>query len=156
MAKREMRYEGDEVLSKKSRPVEKFDEKLWNLLDDMADTMRTYNGVGLAAVQVGILRRVFIVDVGDGITEFINPEIIETRDSQTGLEGCLSFPDQFGEVTRPNIVKVRAFDRFGKLFEKEVSELYARAVCHENDHLDGYVFKDRADRMLTQEEAENY
>ena len=156
MAKRQMRYEGDEILEKKSRPVEKFDKKLWDLLDDMNETMKIYNGVGLAGVQVGMLRRLFIVDIGDGVTEFINPEIIETSGEQTGLEGCLSFPDQFGEVTRPNYVRVRAQDRFGKVFEKEATELYARAICHENDHLDGHVFKERADRMLTPEEVENY
>ena len=158
VATRNMRFDGDDILAKTSRPVEVFDKKLWNLLDDMEETMAEHNGVGLAAVQVGVLRRVFIIDIGgeEGVTEFINPEILETAESQTGLEGCLSFPGQWGEVTRPNYVKIRAQDRHGNWFEKEGRELYARAICHEYDHLDGHVFKDRADRMLTEEEVEAY
>ncbi|MEG1942675.1 MAG: peptide deformylase [Angelakisella sp.] len=154
MAKRNMRYDGDELLRKTSKKVEVFDKKLRTLLDDMAETMAEFNGAGLAAVQVGLLKRLFIVDVGEGVTEFINPEILETSGEQDGPEGCLSFPGEYGMVKRPNHVKVRAQDRFGKWFEAEGDELYARAVCHENDHLDGVVFKDHVSRMLTDEEMD--
>lgn len=154
MAKRNMRFEGDEVLRKTSKTVDSFDKRLHQLLDDMADTLEKYNGVGLAAVQVGILKRVFIIDVGEGITEFINPQILESSGEQVGPEGCLSFPGEYGIVSRPNHVRVKAQDRVGKWFEVECDELYARAVFHENDHLDGIVFKDHAQRMLTDEELE--
>lgn len=154
MAKRNMRFEGDEVLRKTSKTVDSFDKRLHQLLDDMADTLEKYNGVGLAAVQVGILKRVFIIDVGEGITEFINPQILESSGEQVGPEGCLSFPGEYGIVSRPNHVRVKAQDRMGKWFEVECDELYARAVFHENDHLDGIVFKDHAQRMLTDEELE--
>ncbi|MEG2073229.1 MAG: peptide deformylase, partial [Angelakisella sp.] len=117
MAKRNMRYDGDELLRKTSKKVEVFDKKLRTLLDDMAETMAEFNGAGLAAVQVGLLKRLFIVDVGEGVTEFINPEILETSGEQDGAEGCLSFPGEYGMVKRPNHVKVRAQDRFGKWFE---------------------------------------
>lgn len=154
MAIRNMRLDGDEILSKKSRRVELFDKKLATLLDDMADTLHNQGGVGLAGVQVGMLRRVFIIDMGEGIIEFVNPEILETSGEQTGPEGCLSFPGEWGLVTRPNYIKARAQDRSGGWFEVEGEELFARAVCHEYDHLDGVVYKERADRMLTQEEME--
>ncbi len=156
MAVRQLIFDGDELLLKKSRPVEKFDDRLWELLDDMADTMRANNGVGLAAVQVGILRRIFIIELDEKLTEFINPEIVEENSSQTGPEGCLSFPGQWAEVTRPQTVVVSAVDRHGKPFEVEASGLFARAVCHENDHLDGKVYKEIANRILTESEAENY
>lgn len=156
MAVRNLRYDTDEVLYKISRPVEKFDEKLWELLDDMAETMTLHNGVGLAAVQVGVLRRIFIVDIENKITEFINPEILEEKDEQIGPEGCLSFPDQWAEVTRPQTVVVKAQNRHGKYFEMKLSGLYARAVCHENDHLNGKVYKQIANRMLTSAEVDNY
>ena len=146
---------GDEVLNKKCRPVEKFDHKLAVLLKDMADTLYEADGVGLAAPQVGILRRVVIIDVGDGLIELINPEIIETSEEmQDGAEGCLSNPGQYGLVKRPMRVKVRAQDRHGKWFEKEGEELLARAFCHELDHLEGVLFTSRVSRMLAPEELE--
>ena len=146
---------GDEVLNKKCRPVEKFDHKLAVLLKDMADTLHEADGVGLAAPQVGILRRVVIIDVGDGLIELINPEIIETSEEmQDGAEGCLSNPGQYGLVKRPMRVKVRAQDRHGKWFEKEGEELLARAFCHELDHLEGVLFTSRVSRMLSPEELE--
>lgn len=125
---------------------------MWDLLDDMAETMYQAEGVGLAGPQVGMLRRVFVIDVGEGILEFINPEILETSGTQNGAEGCLSFPGEYGMVERPNFVRVKAQDRNGNWFEMEGEELFARAVCHENDHLDGIVFKDRMSRILTEEE----
>ena len=155
MAIRNMRLEGDDILRKKSREVEKFDSRLWELLDDMADTLKEQNGVGLAAVQVGVLRRVFIVDVGEGITEFINPRTLATGGSQTVLEGCLSFPGQWGMITRPNYVRIRAQDRHGKWFEAEGEGLMAQAMLHESGHLDGEVFKeDPSFRPLSEEELE--
>ena len=154
MAIREIRKTPDEVLYKKSREVTDFDERLHTLLDDMADTMYEANGVGLAAVQVGILKRVVVIDVGDGIMELINPEIIETAESQTGTAGCLSFPGQWGIVTRPNYVKVKALDRFGKEQILEGRELLARAFCHEIEHLDGHLFTEKVSQFLTEEELE--
>lgn len=146
---------GDEVLNKKCRPVEKFDHKLAVLLNDMADTLYEADGVGLAAPQVGILRRVVIIDVGEGLIELINPEIIETsKEMQDGAEGCLSNPGQYGMVKRPMRVKVRAQDRHGKWFEKEGEGLLARAFCHELDHLEGVLFTSRVSRMLSPEELE--
>ncbi len=144
MALRKVITEADETLRKKSRAVEVFDKKLWDLLDDMAETMYKYEGVGLAAVQVGILKRVVVIDVGDGIIELINPEIIETSGSQEGSEGCLSCPDEYAIVERPMEVTVRAYDRNGKEYTKKGTELLARAFCHEIDHLDGVIFKDKA------------
>ena len=155
MAKRIIRQEGDEILRKKSKPVEIFDRKLWELLDDMAETMAQEDGAGLAAVQVGVLRRCFVVDVGDGVVEFVNPQVVETSGTQTGMEGCLSFPAQWGMVTRPNHVKMRAQNRHGEWFEIEGDELFARAMLHENDHLDGIIFKDGQCRMLTDQEVED-
>lgn len=140
MAIRQLRFREDEVLYKRCKEVKKFDEKLGILLDDMYDTMTKAEGVGLAAPQVGILKRVVVIDVGSGRIELINPEIIETSGSQTGSEGCLSFPGLYGEVERPNYVKVKAQDRNGKWFVVEGEELLARAFCHECDHLDGHVF----------------
>ena len=155
MAIRNMRIEGDDILRKKSRVVDRFDQRLWELLDDMADTLASQNGVGLAAVQVGALRRAFIVDVGDGPIEFVNPEVLETSGTQTVLEGCLSFPGQWGMITRPNRVKMRAQDRHGKWFEIEGEELMAQAMLHENGHLDGKVFKeDKSFTPLSDEELE--
>lgn len=140
MAIRQIRYRDDEVLRKTCKEVTKFDEKLGILLDDMYDTMKKADGVGLAAPQVGIIKRVFVIDVGEGPIEMINPEIIETSGSQIGNEGCLSFPGLFGEVERPNYVKAKAYDRNGEEFIIEGEELLARAICHECDHLDGVVF----------------
>lgn len=148
MAIREILKFEDPMLRKVCRPVEKFDEKLHTLLDDMAETMYEANGVGLAGPQVGILRRVVIVDVGDGVIELINPVILETTGEQTESEGCLSYPGEYGMVTRPNWVRVQAFDRFGECYEAEGEGLLARAFCHEVDHLDGKIFKDIASEML--------
>ncbi len=157
MALRNIVKDGDDILKKKCRPVERFDQKLWVLLDDMADTMHHANGVGLAAPQVGIMRRVAVVDIDveqKGVIELVNPQIIAYSGEQCGNEGCLSFPGQWGIVKRPNYVKVRAQNRHGEEFEIEGRELLARAFCHEIDHLNGVVFRDVADRMLTPKEIE--
>ena len=140
MAIRQIRKNDDEILSKPCKEVKKFDERLWILLDDMYETMSEANGVGLAAPQVGILKRVVVIDIGEGKIEMINPEIVESSGSQTGPEGCLSFPGLFGEVERPSYVKAKALDRNGKEFTIEGNDLLARAICHECDHLDGVVF----------------
>ena len=153
MALRNIITEGDSVLTKVSRPVTKFDRRLHVLLDDMTDTLVDAGGVGLAAPQVGVLRRAVVVDTGeDGILELINPEIIEESGEQTGLEGCLSVPGKYGIVTRPNYVKVRAQDRDGNWFEAEGEELIARCFCHELAHLEGQLYTAVAERMLTPEE----
>lgn len=148
MAIREIREKGDEILYKKCKAVVKFDEKLHILLDDMYETMQSRDGVGLAAPQVGILKRVVVIDVGDGKIELINPEIVEESGEQTGSEGCLSVPGVFGEVTRPNVVTVKAQDRNGKWFKITGKELLARAFCHEIEHLDGKLFLDRVIRFI--------
>lgn len=152
MALREIIKFGDDMLRKKCREVTKFDDKLATLLDDMAETLKSADGVGLAAPQVGILRRVCIVDVRDehGLVELINPEILEKSGSQTGNEGCLSAPGEWCEVVRPAMVKVKAFDRHGNEFTLTASELLARAVCHEVDHLDGVLFIDRVEKTIPQ------
>lgn len=154
MAYRKIRLETEDVLRKISKPVKKFDESLWNLLDDMADTMYEANGVGLAAPQVGILKRAFIVDIGEGRVEFINPEVIFTEGEQYGEEGCLSVPYKYGHVRRPNHVKMRAQDRYGNYFEVEGIELLARAMIHENDHLDGKLYIDFVEDGLFDTEEE--
>ncbi len=154
MAIRNIVKDGDPILKKKCRPVEKFDRKLAVLLEDMAETMHLANGVGLAAPQVGMLRRVVVIDVGEGVIELVNPEIIAYSGEQEGLEGCLSFPGEWGLAKRPNYVKVRAQDRNGDEFEIEGRELLARAFCHEIDHLNGVVFKDVVERMLSAAEIE--
>ena len=146
MAIRQIVQIGEPVLRKKSKVVEKIDEKIIQLLDDMADTMYHADGVGLAAPQVGILKRVVVIDIGDGLLELINPEIIETSGEQTDDEGCLSVIGEAGAVKRPYTVKVRAFDRNGNLFEIVGEELLARAFCHEIDHLDGILFVDKIER----------
>ncbi len=148
MAIRNIYREGEEVLRKKCRAVTEFDQKLHTLLDDMAETMQKADGVGLAAPQVGILRRVVVIDVGEGLIELVNPEIISQKGSQIDLEGCLSCPGEYGRVKRPNKVKVQAYDRHGKLFQIEGTELLARAFCHEIDHLEGIIFKDIAIEMV--------
>ena len=148
MAIREIREKGDEILYKKCKSVVKFDEKLHILLDDMYETMQSRDGVGLAAPQVGILKRAVVIDVGDGKIELINPEIVEESGEQTGSEGCLSVPGVFGEVTRPNVVTVKAQDRDGKWFKITGKELLARAFCHEIEHLDGKLFLDRVIRFI--------
>lgn len=146
MALRNIVKEGDPVLRKTSRSVLSFDEKLAILLDDMKETMYKAEGVGLAAPQVGILRRVCIVDVGDGLVELINPVIEEEEGSQEGSEGCLSCPGESGVVIRPMKVTVRAQDRNGNTFKVTGEELKARAFCHEIDHLNGIIYKDKVIR----------
>ena len=152
MAIRKIVTLGDDVLRKTSRPVVKFDEKLWQLLDDMKETMEKADGVGLAAVQVGVLRRAIVIDVGDGLIELINPEIIETSGEQEGQEGCLSVPGRFGIVKRPNYVKLRAQNRKGQWRLYEGTELKARCFCHEIAHLDGQLYIDVETREITAEE----
>ena len=154
MAIRNILKEGDETLLKVCRPVEKFDARLAELLGDMAETMHSADGVGLAAPQVGILRRVVVIDVGDGVIELVNPVILEKKGEQECVEGCLSSPGQYGITKRPAKVKVRAHDRKGKFFEIEGEELLATACCHELDHLDGILFKTHVIRMLDPEELE--
>jgi peptide deformylase len=155
MGIRKILTDRDEALHKVCKPVTEFDAKLHKLLDDMTDTLEKAQGVGLAAPQVGILRRIFLVDVGlDGeqIIEFINPEILETDGEQEGAEGCLSVPGRYGLVKRPYYVKVRAQDRYGEWFEAEGEELIGRCFCHENDHLNGIVYTEVMERFLTDEE----
>lgn len=152
MALRNIVTEKEARLRKISRPVEKFDERLRTLLDDMAETMYHADGVGIAGVQVGVLRRVFVVDIGEGLTEFVNPVITARSGEQDGLEGCLSSPGEYGMVVRPEKVTVTAFDRDGKPFTLEAEGFMARAVCHEYDHLDGRIFKDITHHMLSEEE----
>lgn len=163
MALRNIVEKGDKVLDKRCRPVTKFDAKLWTLLDDMAETLTRADGVGLAAPQVGILRRACLVletNVPEGeearIIELINPEILERSGSQEGPEGCLSLPNVFGWVERPAHVKVRAQDRSGAWFEAEGDGLTARAFCHELDHLDGILFDSLADHIMDDEELDEF
>ncbi len=131
---------GDEILTKKCREVKEINDRIICLLDDMRETLIESGGVGLAAPQVGVLRRIAIVDTGDGILELINPEILSAEGEQTDAEGCLSYPGKFGMVTRPKIVKIRATDRDGNEFEYTGEDLTARAFCHEIDHLNGHFF----------------
>ena len=154
MAIREILREDDPVLRKVCHKVEKFDRRLWSLLDDMAETMYEANGVGLAAPQVGICRRVVVIDVGNGRIELINPEIIRTCGRIEGPEGCLSSPGEYGIVPRPEKARVRAQNRDGEWFEMSGEGLLARAFCHELDHLDGKLFKDLALRMMDPEELQ--
>lgn len=148
MALREIRKKDDEILYKKCKEVSVFDKKLWILLDDMYETMQKCDGVGLAAPQVGILKCVVVIDIGEGKIELVNPKIIKAEGSQTGSEGCLSVPGVYGEVERPNDVTVRAQDRNGEFFEISGSELLARAFCHEIDHLNGELFLNKVIRFL--------
>ncbi|MDY3225809.1 MAG: peptide deformylase [Candidatus Faecousia sp.] len=152
MGLRKILTDKDPALHKVCRPVEKFDGKLHKLLDDMAQTLKEANGVGLAAPQVGILRRVVIVDTGEEILELVNPTLLETSGEQVGAEGCLSVPGKYGLVKRPNYAKVRAQNRNGEWFEAEGEELIARCFCHELDHLDGIVYTEVMERFLTDEE----
>ncbi len=154
MAIREILREDDETLRKKCRLVERFDERLWTLLDDMAETMASANGVGLAAPQVGVIRRAVVIDVGEGLVELINPELVETSGNCEDVEGCLSSPGEYGLVPRPTYAKARAQDRNGNWFEVEGRDLMARAICHELDHLDGILFKDKVTEMLDPSELE--
>ena len=157
MATRKIVIQGDELLTKKCRPVTEFNPRLHQLLDDMSDTLEEAQGAGLAAPQVGILRRaVLVIDDDDKVMELINPEILLQEGEQTGPEGCLSVPGKFGMVTRPNHVRVRAQDRYGNWFEAEGEGLVARCFCHEIEHLDGHLYTEHIDRFLTDEELEAY
>ena len=151
MALRKIVLQGDECLTKVCRPVTEFNQRLHTLIDDMKETLAKADGVGLAAPQVGVLRRVVIIDVGEGPMELINPEILETSGEQTGEEGCLSVSGRWGVVTRPNYVKVKAMDRQGMEHIYEGEGLLARAFCHEIDHLDGKLFID----IMTEEIVED-
>ena len=148
MAIRKLRYEGDATLNKKAKEVKEITPRIKELIDDMLDTMYEANGVGLAAPQVGVLRRIAVIDIGEGPYVFINPEIIETSGEQTGDEGCLSLPGKVGTVTRPNYVKAKAYNKNMELFEIEGTELFARAMCHEFDHLDGHLYSEFAEGGL--------
>ncbi len=152
MAIRNIVKHGDDVLTKKCRTVEVFDERLSSLIDDMFDTLYESGGVGLAAPQVGVLKRVVVIDLEDDPIELVNPEIIEASGEQYGPEGCLSYPGQYGMVKRPNKVKIKAQDRHGDWYEYEGEELLARAFCHETDHLDGNMFMRMVDQWLEPEE----
>lgn len=143
MALRNIRKFGDDVLRKRCREVEEIDNRLLTLIEDMKETMYDADGVGLAAPQVGILKRLFVVDIGDGPLVFINPEIVETSGSQIDEEGCLSLPGETEEVMRPNYVRARALNEKGEEFEIEAEGLLARAILHEYDHLNGTLFIDR-------------
>ena len=154
MGIRKILTDKDPALHKVCKPVEKFDWRLHKLLDDMAETLEEANGVGLAAPQVGILRRVVVVDTGDGILELVNPVMLETDGEQEGPEGCLSVPGRYGLVKRPYYAKVRAQDRNGEWFEAEGEELIGRCFCHELDHLDGIMYTQVTERFLTEEELE--
>lgn len=152
MALRNIVKEGDDILRKKCRPVAEITERIQILVDDMIETMNDAGGVGLAAPQVGVLRRLFVVDIGDGPIVLINPEIVEMTGEQTGEEGCLSLPGKAGTVTRANYVKIKGLDREGNEVEYEGTELLARAFQHENDHLDGVLYVDKATETWEYEE----
>lgn len=158
MAVRPIIYDPDPILYKKCHPVTKFDKKLGNILTDMIQTMMHANGVGLAGPQIGYMRRVCVVlDTldNDKIIEMVNPEVVETEGEQTGSEGCLSFPNKFGMVTRPRIVTVRAQDRNGEWFTVQSHDLTARAFLHEIDHLDGHVFTEKVTEYINMDEEED-
>ena len=152
MGLRKILTDKEPSLHKVCRPVESFDWKLHKLLDDMRETLIESGGVGLAAPQVGILRRVVLVDTGEEILELVNPELVETDGEQVGAEGCLSVPGKYGLVKRPYYAKVRAQDRFGDWYEAEGEEIVARCFCHELDHLDGILYTQLMERYLTEEE----
>lgn len=152
MAIRQILTVGDDILTKKCREVTEINDRILSILDDMADTLYESGGVGLAAPQVGILRKLVVIDIGDGLIELINPEIISVKGSQTDNEGCLSYPGKYGLVTRPDIVTVRALDRNGEPFEITGEGLLARAFCHEIDHLDGKMFMNLVTEWMEPEE----
>lgn len=155
MALREILTQGDPALTKTCRPVEKFDRKLHDLLDDLKETLTDSGGVGLAAPQVGILRRVVVVeDAEDHILELVNPVIVSQEGEQNGWEGCLSVPGKYGMVRRPNLVTVRAQDRDGNFFEASGEGLVARCFCHETEHLDGHLFVEHTDKLYSPEEID--
>lgn len=153
MAIRNVVQIGDEILRKKSKPVREFDEKLWELLDDMRETMVKNNGCGLAGVQVGVLRRVVVIDVNNMKLELINPEIVDSFGEQIEKEGCLSVKNEYGYVKRPEEVTVKALDRYGNEFMISGVDLLARAFCHEIDHLDGILFTDKVIRDYKEPKA---
>lgn len=148
MAIKEIRLSDDEILRKKSKEVLEIDDRIIEILDDMADTMYYKNGVGLAAPQIGILRRIIVIDIGDGLIELINPIILEEKGEQFGEEGCLSVPGRIGYVSRPNYCKVQGLDRNGSLIIIEGEGLLARALCHEIDHLNGELYIDKEEYEL--------
>lgn len=152
MALRKIVTKEDPVLRKVCRPVEKFDDKLAQLLDDMAQTLYKVEGYGLAAPQVGILRRIAVIDVGEGLLEVINPVITKTRGKQRDVEGCLSCPNEYGYVTRPMYCHLKAQDRYGNFYEKDLKGMFCRCACHETDHLDGKLFLDLVEEFLEPEE----
>ena len=155
MALREILIQGDPDLTKTCRPVEKFDRKLHDLLDDLKETLSDSGGVGLAAPQIGILRRVVVVeDRDDHMLELVNPVIVSQEGEQNGWEGCLSVPGKYGMVQRPSLVTVRAQDRDGNFFEASGEDLVARCFCHELEHLDGHLFVEHTDRLYTVEELD--
>ena len=155
MALRKILTDNDPALFKKCRPVTNFDQRLWDLIDDLKETLADANGAGLAAPQVGILRRVVIVvDDQENMLELVNPEILSQEGEQTGFEGCLSVPGLWGRVTRPMKVKVRAQDRNGAFFEVEGEGITARCFCHETEHLDGHLFTEHTDRLYDNEELD--
>lgn len=148
MAIRTIRIMGDDILTKTCKPIKEITPRIEELVEDMIETMYEANGVGLAAPQVGILKRIVVIDIGDGPIVMINPEILETSGTQSGQEGCLSLPGKAGLVTRPNYVKARAFDIDGSEYEIEGEELLARAICHELDHLDGHMYVEKVEGAL--------
>ena len=158
MALRKIVEQGDECLTKVCRPVTEFNPRLHELIDDLIETLADANGAGLAAPQVGVLRRVCVVlDEGsEEYIELVNPEIVSASGEQTGLEGCLSVPGKWGIVTRPNVVRVQAQDRYGSPFQVEAEGLTARAFCHEIEHLDGHLFVEHVDHFLSDEELREY
>lgn len=155
MSLRKILTQGDPTLAKTCRPVEKFDQKLHWLLDDLKETLENAGGVGLAAPQIGILRRVVVVeDENEELLELVNPVIVSQEGEQEGWEGCLSVPNQYGWVTRPSLVTVRAQDRDGKFFEVSGEEMVARCFCHELEHLDGHLFVEHTDELYTPDEID--
>lgn len=155
MSLRNLRFLGDELLKKRSREVTEINDRILELLDDMSETMYKNNGVGLAAPQVGILRRVVVIDIGDGLVELINPVITKKEGADAQREGCLSVPEFVGEVTRPYKVVVNALNRDGEEIEVTGEGFMARALCHEIDHLDGVLFVDVADKVIRKDELED-
>lgn len=148
MAIRNIVKDGDPVLTKRCRPVEQFDARLAQLIDDMMDTLKKAQGVGLAAPQVGVLKRVFIIDLGDRMIEAVNPEIVKASGKQRDIEGCLSCPNQWGYVTRPKHCVLRAYNRKGEQYELKLSDIDARCACHEYDHLEGQLFLRLVDEFV--------
>lgn len=153
MATRHIVKKGDAILNKVCRPVEKFDAKLHQLLDDMAETMYKYDGVGLAGPQVGVLRRIAVIDIGEGLIELINPVITETKGKEKDIEGCLSCPGEYGYVTRPHECVLTAQDRNGNTYTKHLEGLFCRCACHETDHLDGKLFTRLVEEYVEPEEV---